>query len=307
VASLKDIKNRIQSVKSTQKITSAMKMVASAKLHKAQASIDGMLPYKNGLEDILYTALAAMPRHDDDDGGTMPEESANAGDDVFRLCRPRSVRNVAVVAFSSNNSLCGAFNSNMNKSLAKVMDEYAADSGVENVFVYAVGKKVADFAQKAGYSPQGDFTMMADKPNYADVEKLVGKLADDFLEGKIDRVEFIYYHFLSTASQKLTRETLIPFTIDNDPDRKVDDIREFIVEPSLDVLLSELIPKVIKLKLFTALLDNSASEHGARLVAMQTATDNADDLLQQLNIEYNKTRQQSITNELLDIVGGSLA
>lgn len=318
--SLKEIKNRISSVNSTRKITSAMKMVASSKLHHAQVMIENMLPYETMLEHILKSFLAS-------------EVDATT---VYSIERP--VRRVALVVYSSNSSLCGGFNANVIKMMQQVVDEYR-HLGMENIVVYPVGRKVAEKAAKLGFACAGDYSAIADKPSVAPCIDLAEDLARQFVDGEIDRVEMIYHHFKSAGSQILTRKTFLP--IDVKGELEFDDERDlssniatleaqeylrkkgqrasareaeeakplndnFIVEPDMSTVLSMLIPKLSHLMLYTALLDSLASEHAARMVAMQTATDNADELLRELNLQYNKSRQQAITNELLDIVGGSV-
>lgn len=317
--SLKEIKGRIASVNSTRKITSAMKMVASSKLHHAQQMIENMLPYENMLERILRSFLAS-------------EADAHT---VFSEVRP--VKHVAFVVYSSNSSLCGGFNANVTKMLHAAVEEYSA-LGKENILVYPVGRKIAEQVQKMGLESAGDFTELADKPNVAQCIDIARELGEKFLKGEIDRIELIYHHFKSAGSQILQRKTFLPIDVsevigqDNDRDlshktvtpemqeylrknakeeekKKVESKLlndNFIVEPDMDTVLKTLIPKLAHLMLYTALLDSNASEHAARMVAMQTATDNADELLRVLNLQYNKSRQQAITNELLDIVGGSV-
>ena len=317
--SLKEIKNRITSVNSTRKITSAMKMVASSKLHHAQVMIENMLPYETMLEHILKTFLAS-------------EADART---IFNMERP--VKRVALVVYSSNSSLCGGFNSNIIKMLQHTVEEYS-ELGKDNIVVYPIGRKVAEKAVKLGLNVAGDFTSLADKPNVKDCITIAHQLGRQFADGELDRVEMIYHHFKSAGSQILTRKTFLPIDIteelNRDHERDLTSIatsREaqeylrqkgheastekvevrplndnFIVEPDMNAVLSHLVPKYLHLMLYTALLDSIASEHAARMVAMQTATDNADDLLRDLNWQYNKSRQQAMTNELLDIVGGSV-
>ncbi len=319
--SLKEIKGRIASVNSTRKITSAMKMVASSKLHHAQVAIQNMLPYETMLEHILKSFLAA-------------EAEAQT---VFDQERP--VKRVALVVFSSNSSLCGGFNSNIIKVMMHAVKELSDALGAENVEVYPIGRKVTEKARKQGYNVKCDMADLIDHPNVKQCIELAMELGKRFADGEIDRVELIYHHFKSAGSQILTQKTFLPIDIASELERdherdltsnvttkKVQDYlkkksREqksgnddkvtplndnFIVEPDMDTVLSHLLPKMGHLMLYTALLDSIASEHAARMVAMQTATDNADELLRQLNLQYNKSRQQAITNELLDIVGGSV-
>ena len=318
--SLKEIKGRIASVNSTRKITSAMKMVASSKLHHAQVAIQNMLPYETLLEHILKSFLAA-------------EAEAQT---VYDQERP--VKRVALVVFSSNSSLCGGFNANVIKLMQHAVNDYAEQLGADNVEVYPIGRKVAEKAAKLGYNVKGEYADMVDHPSVAPCIELARGLGERFVKGEIDRVELVYHHFKSAGSQVATRKVFLPIDIqtelerDHERDltsnvvtrkaqeylkknrrereRKEDETKplndNFIVEPDMDTVLSQLIPKLAHLMLYTALLDSVASEHAARMVAMQTATDNADELLRQLNLQYNKSRQQAITNELLDIVGGSV-
>ena len=319
--SLKEIKTRIASVNSTRKITSAMKMVASSKLHHAQVAIQNMLPYENMLEHILKSFLVSTP--------TIQSE--------FEVAH-KEIKRVALVVYSSNSSLCGGFNSNVIKMMMQTVDEYKAQ-GIDDIIVYPIGRKVAEKVQKLGLKSGGNFVELADKPNSSDCAEIARNLAKQYAAGELDKVEMIYHHFKSAGSQILTRKTFLPIDLsteaigeDNDRDltsnvatakaqeylRKKQENNErvnteakplnddFIVEPDLETVLGVLIPKQLHLMLFTALLDSQASEHAARMVAMQTATDNADELLRTLNLQYNKSRQQAITNELLDIVGGSI-
>ena len=294
MASLKEVKNRISSVKSTRQITSAMKMVASAKLHKAQGRIENMLPYQRKLNEILTNFLST----------DVTVESPYTNE--------RPVERVAIVAFSSNSSLCGAFNSNVAKMLERTLEDYKS-LGRENILLYPVGKKVEEAVRKLGYEPQGSYQEMADKPSYVQAYEIAGLLMKEFLEGRIDKVELIYHHFKSTGSQGLTRDKYLPINLEKVAEEATETTVEksrfnndYIVEPSAARLIAELLPKVLSQKIYTVLLDSNTSEHAARMLAMQAATDNANELIQDLTKQYNKSRQQAITNELLDIIGGSL-
>ena len=290
MASLKEVKTRINSVQSTRKITSAMKMVASAKLHKAQGAIENMLPYQRKLNKILTNFLSA----------DLPVESP--------VCVERPVKRVAIVAFSSNSSLCGAFNANVLKMFLQTVGEYR-ELGQDNILIYPVGKKIEEAVKKLGFFPQGSYQKLADKPSYDEAAALAKLLMELFLEKNIDRVELIYHHFKSMGVQELLRERYLPIdlsAVQNDEERG-GVVNDYIIEPSAAQLIADLIPQVLSQKIFTAALDSNASEHAARTLAMQIATDNANELIQELTKQYNKTRQQAITNELLDIVGGSMA
>ena len=294
MASLKEVKNRISSVKSTRQITSAMKMVASAKLHKAQGRIENMLPYQRKLNEILTNFLST--------DATIESPYTDE----------RPVGRVAIVAFSSNSSLCGAFNSNVAKMLERTLEEYQS-LGREDIQIYPVGKKVEEAVKKLGFVPQGSYQEMADKPSYMQAYELAGTLIKEFLEGRVDKVELIYHHFKSTGSQILTRDEYLPINLDKVAEEATESTagkssfnNDYIVEPSAARLITELLPKVLSQKIYTVLLDSNTSEHAARMLAMQAATDNANELIQDLTKQYNKSRQQAITNELLDIIGGSM-
>ena len=267
-----------------------MKMVASAKLHKAQGAIENMLPYQRKLNKILTNFLSA----------DLPVESP--------FCVERPVKRVAIVAFSSNSSLCGAFNANVLKMFLQTVGEYR-ELGQDNILIYPVGKKIEEAVKKLGFFPQGSYQKLADKPSYDEAATLAKLLMELFLEKNIDRVELIYHHFKSMGVQELLHERYLPIdlsAVQNDEERG-GVVNDYIIEPSAAQLIADLIPQVLSQKIFTAALDSNASEHAARTLAMQIATDNANELIQELTKQYNKTRQQAITNELLDIVGGSMA
>lgn len=291
MASLKEVKTRIASVNSTRKITSAMKMVASSKLHHAQQAIESMRPYEHQLSHIMSTFVANME-------GSI--ESPYAGS--------REIKRVAIVVYTSNSSLCGAFNANVVKAFNHKLDDYKK-AGIEVVKVYALGKKAADAVAKVGFNNPTDYSTLLDRPSYEKASDIATEIMDLYTTGQIDKAELIYHHFKSAGSQILTEETFLPIELDTTSNNNQEGNKQaidFIAEPSKEDVIAELIPKSLHLKLFTALLDSLASEHAARVIAMQAATDNADDLLRELTLTYNKTRQQAITSELLDIVGGSM-
>lgn len=319
--SLKEIKTRIASVESTRKITSAMKMVASSKLHHAQVAIQNMLPYENLLEHILKSFLISTP------------DAENS----LSIARNR-VKRVALVVYSSNSSLCGGFNNNVIRMMLQTIEEYKAQ-GVENIVVYPIGRKVSEKVSKLGLTSGGDFSELAEKPDAEKCRDIADELTSKYEKHEFDKVELIYHHFKSAGSQVLTRRTFLPIDLStenigmyNDRDLSSNEVTakaqeylrekgrvkrrettenvplndDFIVEPDMASVLSTLIPQLLNLMIYTALLDSNASEHAARMVSMQTATDNANELLRELNLQYNKSRQSAITNELLDIVGGSV-
>jgi F-type H+-transporting ATPase subunit gamma len=294
--------------------------VASSKLHHAQQMIENMLPYENMLEHILKTFIAS-------------EQDAQTTFDEER----KSIKGVALVVFTSNSSLCGAFNVNVIKMMDKAVEQYKSQ-GVKNIVIYPIGRKVEEQVKKRGLTSAGSFDELAEKPNAQQCQTIARELGSKFMNGEYDHVELIYHHFKSAGSQILTRRTFLPIDLtteigsDNDRDlssnvatlkaqeylRKKHQTEErefekakplndnFLVEPDLASVLKKLIPLQLRLMVYTALLDSNASEHAARMVAMQTATDNADDILKDLNLQYNKSRQQAITNELLDIVAGTV-
>ena len=329
MASLKEIKGRIASVGSTLKITSAMKMVASAKLHKAQSAIGNMVPYQKRLLGMLEDLLSAEALPDDSaasragqadpsadwsDGHSAVRSDGASADWSVYLNGRQHLRSVALVCFSSNSSLCGGFNANAIREALKVVNEYKA-AGVE-VTVYSIGRKMAEAMRKAGYPSPADYTSLSASPSYDAAAALGRELESAFLSGRFDKVEFIYNHFKSTASQPTVRETYLPFSLGpgdsgsadtaSDGSYTVADGRGFIVEPSRPALIVQLLPKALMLKVYTVLLDTVTAEHAARTVAMQMATDNGNELLQDLTLEYNKGRQQKITSEILDLEGGVL-
>lgn len=290
MASLKEVKTRIASVNSTRKITSAMKMVASSKLHHAQLAIERMRPYERQLSHIMSTFVGSMEGEID---------TPYAGE--------REVKRVAIVLYTSNSLLCGGFNANVIKAFNRKVEAYR-QQGIDIVSVYPLGKKAYDAVVKAGFTPSADYAALLDHPSYEKAAQVAAEIMESYAEGEIDRADLIYHHFKSAGSQILTEEEFLPIklqTADDDSTSHTTQL-DFIVEPSKEEVISQLVPKSLHLKLFTALLDSLASEHAARVMAMQVATDNADELLRELTLTYNKTRQQAITNELLDIVGGSM-
>ncbi|MDR3056556.1 MAG: F0F1 ATP synthase subunit gamma [Prevotella sp.] len=292
MASLKEIKNRIGSVKSTKKITSAMKMIASSKLHKAQSAINNFLPYQQKLDTILTNLLSSDTSYESP------------------FIQKRETKRVAIVAFASNSSLCGAYNSNVIKEFNATYNKEKKEVGTENVLIYPVGKKLADYVKKQGIEAEGDYRAMADKPSFQAVQDLAKELIKKYINNELDEVILIYHHFVSTASQKLKNVQYLPFDLDHNKgneEQAEDFMADYILEPSKEEILDSLIPTVLYSRLYAALLDANASEHAARTVAMQIASDNADEIAQELTIQYNKSRQQAVTNELLDIIGGASA
>ena len=289
MASLKEVKTRIASVNSTRKITSAMKMVASSKLHRAQQSIESMRPYEYRLDKMMATFVASLEGNVDSPYAVQ-----------------RDIRRVALVLYTSNSSLCGGFNGNAIKAFRKKVENFQ-EQGVEIAKVFVVGKKGMEAVRKMKLNNVEEFSTLLEHPSYDVSSKIAAEIMLLFSQGAIDKAELVYHHFKSAASQILTEETFLPITFSQEDQTTGKSYAlDYIIEPSSAYIIDKLIPKTLYLKIYTALLDSLASEHAARIIAMQVATDNADELLRELKLTYNKTRQQAITTELLDIVGGSM-
>jgi len=279
--SLKEIKNHIGSVKGTLKITSAMKMVASAKLRKAQQAIENMRPYQASLAKVLVNVGAA----------TLERASVES-----------EKKKVALVCLASNSSLCGGFNANAIRETLARISRYEAE-GYE-VEVFSIGRKMAESMKKAGHPCRADYSSLVAKVEYQASAQFAQDLVDEYIAGGFDKVELVYNHFVNNSVQKVFVEQYLPF--EAPASELVADDDKYIIEPDRETLLEVLVPKVIRLKLYTVILDSVAAEHAARTIAMQTATDNGEEILKQLTLDYNKSRQQKITAEILDIVGGSM-
>ena len=264
-----------------------MKMVASAKLRKAQTRIECFEPYQQRLNAMLSNFLAS----ETDFSSPFSEK--------------REIKSCAIIAVSSNSSLCGAFNSNIIKLFEKETETNQAPR--ENIRLYLVGKKIQDAAEKKGLISEDDYSELSEKPDFEGAKNIMDQLMADFLAKKIDCAKLVYTHLKSAASQQPVCEQILPINLSGKDAGENSRLTDYIVEPDKASVLASLLPKSLRSKLYAALLDSSAAEHAARIVAMQIATDNADDLLDDLSIQYNKTRQQIITNELLDITGGSEA
>lgn len=281
---LKEIKQRIHSVKSTQKITSAMKLVAAAKLRRTQTSIEHLRPYEQKLDSILSSFLYNTPVSS---GYTLSRE----------------VKKVVIIPVASDTTFCGAFNSNIIRLAKEVIAEYSS-KGVETE-VLPIGKKMQEAIAKQGISTVETLMQHAGNPQYSGISYVAKELMQRFLASEIDKIELVYTHFVSAGKQIPQRETLLPVDISSLSSDSTCHNIDYIIEPSKEDIVNSLIPNVITLRLYAALLDSAVAEHAARMVAMQVATDNANDLIGELTLEYNKCRQQAITNELLDIVSGS--
>lgn len=288
MASLKEVKTRIATVNNTRKITSAMKMVASSKLHRAQQAIERMRPYESCLDKMMATFVSNME-----------------GELSSPYAVKREVKRVSLVVYSSNSSLCGGFNAGVIKALRSALEQFKGE-GISIAKIYPIGKKCRDAVSKLGIESD-DYSKLLDHTSYDDTSCIAHELMAQYATGEIDKVVMIYHHFKSSATQVLTEETFLPISLEQQKaSASTTAALNYIIEPSAESIVEALIPKALCLKLFTALLDSLASEHAARVIAMQVATDNADNLLRELTLTYNKTRQQAITTELLDIVGGSM-
>lgn len=288
MAGIKEIRTRIASVTSTQKITSAMKMVSAAKLRKAQQSVLQMRPYAEKLQEILHTITEQLA-----------ETNSNN-----KYATVREEETIVIVAIASNGGLCGGFNSNISKAVVSLYKSYSHT----NVQVYAIGKKVCDGLKSRGIIPHKAFIDIFDDLSYENVSLLAAELMELFVQAKIDKVILVYNSFKNAATQVVTEQQFLPI-VQTEASQETDIAfaKDYIFEPTKEYIVTELIPRSLKIQFYSAILESYASEHGARMTAMHKATDNASDLLRELRIQYNKARQASITNEILEIVGGANA
>ena len=330
MASLREIKDRIGSVRSTLKITSAMKLVASAKLRKAQRAIEALRPYERTLAEIYAAVGSARPAAapsplSSDASLTLDPVRVNGSEGALPLPADRHSPTpigespTAVVAIASNSSLCGGFNANV---VRKALETIRGCEG--SVEVYPLGRKMAEALRRAGYTADQDYNDLVAHPSYDQSAALARRLAERFERGEISRVVLVYTSFVSASRQEPVAETYLPF--DGIPGQARNDsnshspaptnrhspaptgespVEDYLLEPDAAALAAQLLPQVMLLKFHAAILDSAAAEQAARTLAMQTATDNAEDLLGELTLEYNKGRQQKITAEILDLLGGS--
>lgn len=285
MANLKEIRNRISSVSSTMQITSAMKMVSAAKLKKAQDAITTMRPYADKQTELLQSLSATL------DGDIGSDYTAD-----------REVKKVLLVAISSNRGLAGAFNSNIVKSSLSLINETYKGKQVD---FFTLGKKANDVLNKEQTIIENNIEIFDDL-TYENNVQIAQKLMNLFTDGTYDKIILIYNKFKNAATQIIMNEQFLPIVSNQELDEKVE-VSDYIFEPSKEKIVEELIPKSLKMQLFKALRDSSASEHGARMTAMHKATDNATELRDALTLQYNKARQAAITNEILEIVGGAEA
>ncbi|MBC8147949.1 MAG: ATP synthase F1 subunit gamma [Bacteroidetes bacterium] len=288
--SLKDIRSRIVSVQSTRQITSAMKMVSASKLRKAQKAIIQLRPYSSKLYGILQHLSSLIENN---------EENA--------FLRKSENSTILIICISSNKGLCGAFNTNIFRKAEEIVKTKYADEFVnDKIHFSVVGKKVFDQISSSGWKIIDNNNQLFDNLDYKNVSELAQKYMDLFLEGTYDRIEIIYNRFKNAAVQEICYDQYLPINIDDTI--KNDGLSsDFILEPDIDHLNTHIIPLSLKIQLYSALLDSVAAEHGARMTAMHIATDNATNIISDLRLQYNKARQASITNEILEIVGGAEA
>ena len=289
---LKEVRSRITSVSSTQQITSAMKMVSASKLRRAQDAITQMRPYASKLKEILENLSSGMETSADNPYAKQPV-----------------VKNVLLVVITSNRGLCGAFNTNVIKQATKRAELTYANC---NVSVLCIGKKASDYFRKTRYGIIGQdlprkLHELYDDLTFVNVFPVAEIIMNLFVTGEFDKVEIIYNQFKNAAVQVLTTEQFLPVKPLEVSESGNSFTSDYIFEPNKEFIVKELIPKSLKTQLYKALLDSYAAEHGARMTAMHKATDNAGELLKSLRLTYNKARQASITNEILEIVGGAEA
>lgn len=289
MANLKEVRNRIASVSSTQQITKAMKMVSAAKLKRATSAIIQLRPYANKMRDILSNLSASL----DESNSPFTQE--------------REPNKVLIIAVSSNRGLAGAFNMNVIKTTNNLIaNKYAEQFRQGNVHIVAIGKKVQDFYEKRKYNVIGNNNELYTDLSFENTSKITESVMAGFEKGEYDRVELVYNQFRNAAVQILTTEQLLPVPKADQSNLSASQT-DYVLEPSQEEIVEQLIPKSIKTQVFKAVLDSHASEHGARMTAMDKATENAGDLLKALKLSYNQARQAAITTELTEIVSGAAA
>ena len=288
--SLKEVRNRIVSVNSTQQITKAMKMVAAAKLRRAQDAITQMRPYSQKLSGIISNVSSQ-----NDEGFENP------------FAVQRTVNNVLIVVITSDRGLCGAFNTNICKAVNVLLtDTYAAQVAAGNVTLLAVGKKGNEYFTKRGYHVDARFVTQFADLTFSNVKLIAEEIMANYVSGKFDKVELVFNEFKNVALQIIRTEQFLPIVATENVGNDKAEV-SYIYEPSKVDILSELLPKSLKIQFYKSLLESNASEHGARMSAMDKATENAGELLKALKLSYNRSRQAAITNEILEIVGGAEA
>lgn len=290
MANLKEVRTRIQSVKSTQQITKAMKMVAASKLRRAQDAILQMRPYVEKLSGILENTIASL------EGSHQSEYSV-----------AREVEKTLVVVITSDRGLCGAFNTNAIKSALSLIEEkYQQQETSNNLWILPIGKKAFEYFSKRNYQVIDNFYEIFSDLTFEKAKEAAEYAMLGFINEEFDTVELVYNEFKNVATQVLRTEQFLPI-VKEASEEKVDSSTDYIFEPSVEFIVKELIPRTLKVQLYKAILESNASEHGARMTAMDQATENAGDLLKELRLVYNRSRQAAITTEILEIVGGAEA
>lgn len=287
MANLKEIRGRIASVTSTRQITSAMKMVAAAKLRKAQSFVSQIVPYKNKMQEIL---------------SVLNETLADSPDIVFT--KKGEVKTMLVIAISSNKGLCGGFNSNIFKQCNLIRERVTAENPLLDLQFYTIGKKISEQLSKSGFKVYKSDIEAIDKVDYQKSEAIAQEVTDLFLEKKFDCIKLVHNEFVNPAVQNVGEEEFLPLNFKPQKNKFKND---YIFEPDKETIINNLIPQWLKTILFSALAESFAGEQGARMTAMNKATDNATELIKELNLQYNKVRQASITNEIIEIVSGANA
>ena len=292
MANLKEVKNRIVSIQSTQQITSAMKMVAAAKLRKAQDKITNLRPYSEKLTGILQNVSAGLDDTDDNQYGTE-----------------RELNNVLLVVISSDRGLCGSFNSAVFKrTLALIKKKYSNVQSNGGLYILPVGKRSLEYFKKRKYQVIEDYSTLFGDLNFDNAKMAAEHAMNGFVDGQYDQIELIYNEFKNVATQILRTEQFLPITQSEESSETAADSNvDYLFEPNQATVVNEIIPKSLKIQFYKALLESNASEHGARMTAMGQATDNAGELLKELKLTYNRSRQAAITTEILEIVGGAEA
>jgi len=290
MASLKEVRTRIRSVKSTQQITKAMKMVAASKLRKAQDAILQLRPFTEKLSEILQRVVNST-------------EDISAGP----FSEVRDVERVLIVPITSDRGLCGAFNSNVIKNtLSLIETEYQSVQDSGQLYLLPIGQKGFEYFKKRGYNVIEEYSQLFSHLSFDNVKEAADSAMDSFLNKELDKVILVYNEFRNVATQILRVEQFLPIAGENEEEEKKD-TADYIFEPSKSDIKTDLIPQSLRIQFYKAVLESNASEHGARMTAMEVATENADELLGDLQILYNRTRQAAITKEILDIVGGAEA
>lgn len=291
MANLKEVKGRIQSVVSTQQITKAMKMVAAAKLRRAQDRITQMRPYSQKLSEIIQNVSAG-----ETDASNNP------------YAEEKSIERVLIVAVSSDRGLCGGFNSSVFKgTTALIAEKYSHVEAAGNLEILPIGKKSYEYFSKRKYQVIDTYAHLMGNLNFAEAKEAAEMVMDGFMKREYDRVDIVYNEFKNVATQIVRKEQFLPIEEVHSEELVDDASVDYIYEPSRDFIFDELVPKSLKIQFYKTLLESNASEHGARMTAMDKATENADDLLKDLRLTYNRTRQAAITKEILEIVGGAEA